>query len=122
MKGGDERETGPAGGREHKIGTGPFREVSAAGDVIVVHVGLEHVREGQPPLVEDVEETSNVPLRVDHDGVIAEADDVRGIAETGRSYADDFHQGFNPFLLSLRTIVADVVVFRRRASSPNGDE
>ena len=73
----DIRERCPAGGGHDQIGTGASGEISTAGDVVVVHVGLEHMGYPGAVVLDDFEKPAEVSLRVNDDGRTADDDDVR---------------------------------------------
>ncbi len=52
-----------------------------ARDVVVVHVGLHDVRQGPCVLLQDGHHAVDVALRVDHDRLVVERDDVRAVTE-----------------------------------------
>ena len=65
------------------VGTGPLREREAAGDVVVVDVGLEDVGEAYAVLVEEGQHAVDVALRVDHERDLAVVHEVAAVAEGG---------------------------------------
>ena len=75
------------------LGTGALREGEAAGDVVVVDVGLEDVGEAHAVLVEQREDAVDVALRVDHEGDLAVVHEVAAVAEGGRLDGDDRQVG-----------------------------
>ena len=72
---------------------GALGQSEAAGDVVVVDVGLEDV--GQPHLVllQQVQDAVDVALRVDHEGDLAVVDHVAAVAERGRLDRNDRQVG-----------------------------
>jgi hypothetical protein len=71
------------GGIEHR------RERVSPGDVVVVHVCLDDVRDVEAVLVQHVQDAVDVALRVDHDGVRAVVRDVAAVTERSRLDRDD---------------------------------
>ncbi len=63
------------------LGAGPLRESEAAGDVVVVDVGLEDVREAYGVLVEEGQHAVDVALRVDDERDLAVVHEVAAVAE-----------------------------------------
>ena len=70
-------------------GTGSLREREAPGDVVVVDVRLEHVREAYAVLVEEVEDAVDVALGVDHEGDVAVVHEIAPVAQGRRLDRDD---------------------------------
>jgi hypothetical protein len=68
---------------------GGRRQGGTAGDVVVVNVGLEHVGEPDPVLVEQREDPVDVALRVHHQGDLAVVDQVAAVAQAGCLHDQD---------------------------------
>ena len=71
------------------LGTGALREREAAGDVVVVDVGLEDVRQAYAVLLEEVEHAVDVALWVDDERDLAVVDEVAAVAERRGLDGDD---------------------------------
>ena len=78
---------------------GALGQGEAAGDVVVVDVGLEHVGEPHLVFIQDVQDAVDVALRVDHKGDLAVVDHVAAVAEGGRLDRDDRQVGAHQGLL-----------------------
>jgi len=63
--------------------SGPLREFQTASDVVVVYMGLQHMRDPYPELVDKVQDAVDVALRVDHHGQFTIGGQVTAVAETG---------------------------------------
>jgi hypothetical protein len=70
---------------------GALGEGEAAGQVVVVDVGLEDVGEPRPRVVEQGEHAVDVALRVDHQGHLAVVHEVAAVAQGGSLDRDDLH-------------------------------
>jgi len=69
-------------------GAGAPGEGEAAGDVVVMDVGLEDVRQPQAILGEQGQDAVDVPLRVHHEGNLAVMHEVTAVAQRGRLQRD----------------------------------
>ena len=77
-------------------GAGGLGEGQAAGDVVVVQVGLEDVGDADAGLAGEVEHAVDVALRVDDEGDLAVVGEVAAVAEGGGLDGDDGDHG-EPF-------------------------
>jgi hypothetical protein len=66
-------------------------EFAAAGDVVVVDVGLEDMRDGGVPGGGGFAVGADVALRVDHSGDVAGDEQVGGVTEAVGNERDDIH-------------------------------
>ena len=64
-------------------------EAEAPGDVVVVDVGLEHVRDAQPTRLGDGQHSVDVALRVDHHGDRSVVSDIRTVTQRRGVQGDD---------------------------------
>ena len=86
-----------------------------AGDVVVMDVGLQHVRDPHPTGLRGGQNPADVTLRVDHDSLGPVVDQVAAIAQGGRLDGHDLrHVVAAPFKSQSRPRVA----MSRRAAAP----
>ena len=81
------------GGVDVVRGAGRRGQGVAAGDVVVVDVGLEHVRDPHTGRCRRVQDAVDVALRVDHERDRAVVDQVAAVAEGGCVDREDVHHG-----------------------------
>src|SRR5215475_13734514 len=69
--------------------SGAPRERESAGDVVVVDMGLEDVSQPQALLVEQAQDSVDVPLGVHHEGDLAVVHEIAAVAQRGRVERDN---------------------------------
>ena len=79
--------------RDDVLGAELGCERQAAGDVVVVDVGLQDVADGPAALRQDRQDTIDVALRVDHHGGAAGGHHVGAVPELGGGDDDDLWAG-----------------------------
>jgi hypothetical protein len=89
-------EAGIAAGGQDVGCAGARGELEPAGDVVVVHVGLEDVGEAQAALLDEVEDPVDVTLRVDDDGDLPVGGQVAAVAQAGGLDGLDLDHGVSP--------------------------